>query len=426
MAGDRCEFQYDYPYPHRDLDPGCQFTEETEFFRCGGKSYCRFHLPMADEDGNETAKAAWARGDREVESFNAAIDAIIETAAKSEQPANLSGVVFPGDIAFDERELPESLWYEARFEAAASYHKATFSGPARFDGATFSGPAWFGGATFSGPTWFDDATFSGPTWFVGATFSRDADFSWSGKLESRPKTEDGGEKEETTSLAEPGVFYRLDFSGSHIDGVANFNNRTFKEVADFSGRVFGRPPKFHGASLHQGTKWRGTDFTDTESDDAEQDYRTLRLAMEQIRDRPQEAVFFALEQRAMRHQAKWWQLRKWLSYGYDWTCDYGRSAGWPLAWLAGVAFLFLMAYGWFSEGYFDQPAEADELLTFIVRQIVKPFAVWGPLKTHGELWSNLSEGRAFLFRVLATLQSLLSLGLIALFILALRWQFRRG
>lgn len=533
MTGDRCDFHFDYPWPHEDLDPGCQFTEETAFYDCGRKTYCRFHLPIEDEGGRETRKAKWSKAETEVKSFNAAIYGFIEIAAKSARPANLTGVVFPSYITFDKRKLPESLWYAARFEAGTSYHNtifsddarfvgatflgnarfvgATFLGDAEFDGTTFSGLAeldgatfsgvaefcdatfsgdagfegvtflgdvrfnsttfsdlaefggatfsdlaWFrdttfwgdagfvgvtfsglagfGGAVFSGDTRFDSATFSGDAWFRGvtflgasefgdATFSSDANFSWSGKDEAPPKNEDR-EKETTTSPSEPGVFYRLDFSGGYIEGVADFNNRSFKELANFSGRVFGRSPKFHGTSLHQGTKWRGTDFTDTKSDDAEQDYRTLRLAMEQIRDRPQEGMFFALEQRAVRHQAKWWQLRKWLSYGYDWTCDYGRSAGRPLAWLGGLSLFFVLFYLALSGAVFVDWLLVRELFVFTVQQVVKPFAIWG--RSGDFLMPCFTNDLALIFKLLATLQSLLSLGLIALFILALRWQFRRG
>ena len=498
MVGECCDFDYEYPFQHKKLRPGCQFHDETAFFPCGNRHYCRFHLPMADGDGKTTVKPAWVEEETAV--FKEAVNAVIDRAKEADRPANFTGVVFPSDMDFSEQDLPETLWYAAQFVGAVAYQKTAFSGAAWFDRAhfssiagfagarfsdiasfsgasfsrgagfvethfsgdawflraSFSSFAWFRGASFShsagflgtrfsgdaefvetrfsGDAWFLGASFSSFAWFRGASFSGSADFSWSGKNEALPEV--GKEQNENSSTAaEQGVFFYFAFSGGFVEGIANFSNRTFKSETDFSGRVFHQPPKFHEAKLHQGTKWRNAVFQGTGTADAEQDYRTLRLAMENIRDRPQEAVFFALEQRAMRHRAGWWQLRKWLSLAYDWTCDYGRSAGRPLCILLGFGVAFMAVY-WLMAGLpaIDR-AISLHLASLSLEQIVKPFGFWGrggdalltdALKDLGLDPQQISPNKQFLFKLLATLQSVLSLALLALFVLALRWQFRRG
>ncbi len=117
MVENACAFHYDYPWPHQDLDPGCQFTEERDLFDCGDKRYCRFHLPMADENGTPTEKAKWAEeGDDspELADFRKAIDVQIKAALDDRSVANLSGVVFPVEVDAQGRALPEVLWCRAR------------------------------------------------------------------------------------------------------------------------------------------------------------------------------------------------------------------------------------------------------------------------------------------------------------------------
>ncbi len=269
---------------------------------------------------------------------------------------------------------------------------------------------------------FWDAQFLGDSHFRSVVFGGNAYFSWFERGE--PSNLSLADTHQARTPSQQGAFYELDFRGVRVKGTANFNNRAFQAEADFSDCVFAHPPKFHGTKLHQGTKWYRAKFGGTDNLDAEQDFRTLRLAMENIRDRPQEGVFFALEQRAMRRQAEWWELRRWLSLAYDLTCNYGRSPGRPLAWLGGVSIFFFLVYLALSSATWIDGPLLRELSVFTFRQLVKPFDLWG---RGGELlMPAFTSGQPLLFKVVAAVQSILSFALLALFILALRWQFRRG
>ena len=537
MSGDCCDFHYKRPWLKEDLGPGCQFTDETSFHPCDEMWFCRFHLPLTNKDGEGTAKAHWTDDEHAI--FVTEIDEIIAAAKKAEEPADLTGVVFPRKMYFIERSLPETRWCatqwadtvtyrkttflghtwfeDANFLSGSEFEDATFAGHALFGSATFSGNAIFRYSTFLGDASFEQSTFSGNTVFRGAeflrnalfddatfldralfddatvsgealfansnfsstalfrdtifahlasfdhanfsgnasfrdaifsddasfhnttysgsilfdeaTFSGDTDFSWGGRIGSKAEdvfaTEEGDStKKVRYGVSELGVLQRFEFSGGFVRGIADFSNRTFKQAADFSRRRFEKPPRFHGADIHQGTKWRNAFFGGTEEEDAEQDYRTLRLAMEKIRDRPQEGVFFALEQRAIRHQAGPWSLRSLISLGYDVFSDYGRSPGRVLAWLAATLMLFLIFYIMIYGQRIDDWPVFYDLVALTLGQVLKPFAVWSVEAKNLPL--DLMQDSPRLFKFLATLQSVICLSFIALFVLALRWQFRRG
>lgn len=411
MTDSRCAFQIKYPYPHGDLDGGCQFDDETELFPCGDSLYCRYHLPLADEQDEPTEKAAWADADSEAgAAFRREIARRIAAALDNGDKLNLSGVVFPGDMGFRETAMPPSLWYRARFLGRADFRKATLRDAI-----------------------FQDAEFSGY-----------ADFSFSDRREERQGASKGetappaSSSEATTPTANggsarsrQGTFQILSFAAARIAGVADFSNRRFKERTSFASCRFGRAPEFHNAELHQDTDWDGAAFVERSGGRAQRAYRTLRLAMENNRDRSQEAVFFALEQETMRKGLPWWHANRWVSACYQGLSNYGRSLLRPTLWLLGSLLVFFLAY-WVIDGQQVMGGKRfAALVGFTMQQLVKPFAVWGRVATDlSPLFPFPEETKAAViplgFKLLATLQSLLNLTFVALLILALRWLFKRG
>lgn len=378
---------------------------DGELLDYGGRKYCRFHAPMEARDGNGVAKNDWNWN--RIGAFN---DEIIELLRKPkpDEVTDFTGVVFPADIAFSGTE--EST---KRVLGSISFSKATFSRDARFAGATFSDFATFVGATFSGDADFDGATFSLDAWFDGATFKKWATFAGRGT---------GGSAE----------FDLISF-GPHrkqpcrFEGHADFSNRHFRNFANFREAVFVRAPVFHASELHQGTDFTGTQFLDL-GGDAAPAYRTLKLAMAEMRARDEEGMFAALEHKCRRKRSDTSPFVKALSYVYGWTSDYGQFAGWPIVWLIGVAVvsfaMYLVGYsGMRSASPAERMSVMAETLHFTLRQVVDPFSAFQ--KTEGYAVARVFNDPPLGLALIASVQSLFSLAMIALFLLALRWRFRR-
>lgn len=204
-----------------------------------------------------------------------------------------------------------------------------------------------------------------------------------------------------------------------------FNNRVFSVETDFSESVFHRAPRFHNCELHQDTDFRATTFLDTRSVYAARAYRTLKLAMGEQRARNEEGLFYALEQRSLRSQSGTPMSTKIVSLLYETAADYGRSFLRPLMWLGIATGVFLLIYLWIGSMWgIDLHAHGSQVLVFTIEQIVRPFYIW---TVTGADTAKDVFGRVPLFlRFLATLESVLGLSAVALFLLALRWQFRRG
>jgi hypothetical protein len=250
-------------------------------------------------------------------------------------------------------------------------------------------------------------------------------------LESRPGDE--GETLTTgaiTALARVARsdFRWADFSRARFDGPAVFSNRRFTDTTSFADVTFHSAPEFHNAVLHQGTDFTGAVFKDR-SGGAAPAYRTLKLAMEQVRARDEEGMFYALEMESRRRRKDTPKAVKLFSLLYEAGSDYGRSLARPLVLLGGVTLLFYFLYA--ALGTDGREAYPGAPLRFVLEQIVRPFALLTADYARAAGTSDyagwvraLLDGAPFAARALAAIQSLASLGLIALFLLALRRRFR--
>ena len=411
-----CKFHRERPWPFENLGPGCQFEGETDFFGFADKSWCRFHLPMEDDEGNRSEKADW--GENEVTRFNASVLAFIDEARGDKKTADLTGVAFPVNVSFagftKDKPFPRVCFIKAAFSGGANFGEAAFSGAADFSEAAFSRGANFGEAAFSRAANFGEATFSGNANFREAAFSSDAYFSGAADFS-------GGADEEAPSRK----FRIADFADVVFKGRADFFNRRFLDTARFTKTIFHVAPEFHNAELRQDTDFTGATFEDTSKEHAARAYRTLKLAMGNIGARNEEAMFYALEQKSLRDSMDK-SLRNLMSNkGFVWlltllyerTADYGRSVVRPLGWLVGVTVVF-----WFC--YALAAAAPGAAFDFAMAQLFRPFSVWIPLKAAGAPEAAVFATPPLLLKFLATLQSVISLGLLTLFILAVRRRFR--
>jgi uncharacterized protein YjbI with pentapeptide repeats len=172
-------------------------------------------------------------------------------------------------------------------------------------------------------------------------------------------------------------------------------------------------------------------------------YRTLKLAMEDNRNKIEEGQFFRLELLARRQRrdkgVPAWE--RWFSRGYERFSDFGNSIWRPfwrifaLIGLYGVVYWLLANQG--LEGLVkslqaiaDAPvSEAAwtpflQALSFSAGQVI-PFGPWGSPPADSLLAKTLAgPAPGFGIRVLATLQSLFAIVLAFLFGLAVRRRFQ--
>ncbi len=404
--------------------------------------------------------------------------------------AYFSEAHFGGDANFREArfgrtaDFREAYFSEAHFGGDANFREARFGDDANFREAHFGRTADFSEVHFGGTTDFREAHFGGTTdfreahfggthnfRFLGGTDFREAHFGdyvdfreahfggtanfredhFGGNAYFSGAAEDGraSERRETVALeSRPGDegetltagaitaparvarndFQRADFSRAWFGGPAVFSNRRFTDTTKFVGATFDRAPRFHNAVLHQDTDFTKAEFLD-KSGEAAPAYRTLKLAMEQVRARDEEGMFYALEMESRRRRDDTPKAVWLFSLLYKAGSDYGRSLVRPLVLLGGVTFLFYLLYAALGADGWEVDLSAP--LRLAMEQIVRPFALptvdYARAASTSEYaaWAQaLVDNAPFVARALGLIQSLASLGLIALFVLALRRRFR--
>ena len=286
----------------------------------------------------------------------------------------------------------EATWFSgSKFRGDAGFRNVQFFRDSEFQEVTFEHDAVFSGAAFSGYAAFHEAVFGGDASFDGDEGRADA---FSGFVM---------------------------FPGAKFAKRAVFSNRRFLQGADFGRATFKLAPEFHNATLHQDTRFFGTKFLDrkgTDDVDAASAYRTLKLAMESVRARDEEAMFYAYEQESLRaKEGTPWSVRL-FSLLYEQTADYGRSFMRPLAWLVLGFFLFLLSYA--LVGGHDLWGDGGNVLRFALQQVFQPFGAFRP----GTDMPGPGQTVPVWLAVMAALHSVLTLTFLTLFLLALRRRFR--
>jgi len=126
--------------------------------------------------------------------------------------------------------------------------------------------------------------------------------------------------------------------------------------------------------------------------------------------------FFAYELESRRHVADTPFLVKVFSLLYEWSANYGLSFGRPIGWLLLFSVLFA---GLYENSDLPSISDFSDALAFSIEQYVRPFAVWTANYPGADKIPTT-------WKFIASLQSLLGIGLATLFVLALRRRFRMG
>jgi hypothetical protein len=391
------------------------------------------------------------------------------TSAHFTAEAHFRAVEFTAEVLFNGAQFADKADFStavfkrnvnfchAVFDDFASFYQTTFELPTSFEYAVFQKKALFHCAAFRSNANFGHCIFHLTAMFIAAEFGDLVSFEQSAfhflALFAAPPEKDKA------------VLRRSLWMNAYFHASVSFENRIFASAGDFSGATFVRAPEFHGCTLHQAMVFpKMRHFKDTRSADAAQAYRTLKLGMAAMKARQEEGMFFTLEQRSLRNSA----LEAWatrvrdiiarsmqrlrrkpqgpstyklqlnadreakvsmgpaevaLSWLYDGASEFGRNPFRPALGVLVVCLGFALLYAMINGQHvapnapINLPLLKNSLLCS-VQQIVRPFYIWDAKTAFcGRISRTLI--------LVASLQTVFSLGLVSLSLLALNWRFKR-
>lgn len=284
-----------------------------------------------------------------------------------------------------------------------------FQGNVDLSGSTFAGGVAVG---IQGRATFDRSTFHGTANLISHAsqpfFVRECRFKGDVSLDLSETKE-------------------IDCSGCHFDAAVRVNTNNAGYRLLFRDCSFAKVPRFSvsgSTKISQSVDFTGARFLATAFGPADEGmFREIRNAFHTNRDREHEGMFYALEKRAHRLNLPLpsrWMARS-LSAVYDWTSAYGQSFERALVAFVLVQILFAAIYSGIAGGF---GGTFDECVArFTLAQVVKPFEVLSLRQSGASVCGSQLDG--FAVAVLALVHSVLSLATVALFLLAVRWRFRR-
>lgn len=388
--------------------------------------------------------------------------------AKFSEDADFSDAVFARPTYFQGATfLGNVRCYRATFSEEVGFTAATFARIVRFDNAKFLGYVSFNGANFSGDASFETAFFSGLAGFESAHFSG---ISFSGAIFERPVTF------AKVVWSEQPEHWHAAFEQTIFRETVSFRDAGFKALAAFDGAILERGVQFDEPSEAEAEKrfnseLRGAvdaarrdeqilvaqhaeiiEFGDIEEASSvphsgvhvyvgeqrelrlrqlERGCRVLKQAMEKSSNKSREQLLYRFELRARRAQRYLPVGEKFFSYLYGWASDYGASIVRPVLWLGALLLIFGLAYWGFATGFridSSAPIAWDALAEALSVSASRVFP-FGAFDWVTRDWMDAREGQGgaglvLVLGLLATLQTLLALGLVFLFGLAIRRRFQ--
>lgn len=448
-----CSYTHKPRFMSMDRPAGCQFDVPLEHLTArDGKLWCPFHLPITADETLAESVQLWHNN--EWQNFHGTLREAIERNVNDQGFVDLTGLRVRGSlyfptliehvgnlpfVALDDCQIVEGADFAGqKFEGGLSIQGAQVGGIAQFskcefpavsffmgtefnqvqfDHAHFYSTAEFQGARFNGYANFHDAVLTGGCNFESAKFKMSAEFK-DATLRKKSNFRNAGFVGDVDFSGAGMPTNSVDFANAAFAGLVSFNERTFGTVASFSHARFGKAPEFHNCTFHQNTDFNGTEFNDCGGHQAARAYRTLKLAMEEHRHWDEAFRFHALEMKSRRHDPTTPKSIKLFSLFYELGSDYGQSISQPLLWLLFVTWTMFCIYMNFGTEWITSPTNG---LSFTLEQYVRPFSIW-ITKYQEEFGDTVPVA----WRLVASLQSLAGIGLITLFILALRRRFRMG
>ncbi|HSW69138.1 MAG TPA: hypothetical protein VLI69_03125 [Gammaproteobacteria bacterium] len=463
----KCQYQNKY-----------QLASPNSLIQFDKKHWCYFHCPIKNTEGISSEKSKW--NEQIIKNFYSDLDILINFHVENKKSdIDLSYTVFPnhamrsdfierltshrivtrfdsckfyGKIDLSKKdfsnfnfsnahfyelislvncEISNTYFFNAKFFGGSSfisctfvncsfeksnfYKSAVFTESHFFNLTTMEEESNLNNATFHEDVFFNNSVFDPKFTFKNLTFSKLADFSFSESCLVK-KNFIGN------------IFYSIKFENCKFEEV-NFNNRIFKSTTDFSSCVFNKAPYFFNCIFHQHTIFPPQkNFKDTHSKSAAHAYRALYRAMSDLRDRGYESMFYALIQKSERKsgiQPFHVRIASWL---YEKITNYGQDIGMPLLWLLVITLLFSLCYAMLKSPIINFSASINWAIIgngidTSIKQIVKPFSFYSD--SGNTFFNSLTTTDRVYFKIFAISQTIFSWSLITLFLLSMRWKFKK-
>ena len=366
---------------------------------------------------------------------------------------DFKGFNFPIRVDFSYVTFSDKAHFSyATFFSWAIFLGATFSGKAVFLNAKFFAEAFFAGATFSGQVDFNHATFSDAVFFGGVIFNEEhQDISFAGaqfekqslfadvKFEA-PKSKDTKNK---ALFSIPVDFRQAYFQSTPlVDGFPSDLSQFIKANKDTESQ-FIKADKDKDKKAEQSTELIKYFYTESESK-----FRRLKRLAEADNNHLKAAGFYACELYCQRRANHWLNWRNYSNYIYSWFSGYGLSFVKPFCiWLV---ILVVAVVGQarvdkeitFKEITFKPPSEVIEIIKSVATDERTGFYIapsFSPISSIN--WKYQSEVRKRLYpkneaenlakgqmstgiKIIRFLQSILSMVMLFLMLLALRNRFK--
>jgi uncharacterized protein YjbI with pentapeptide repeats len=392
--------------------------------------------------------------------------------ATFKEDADFRFATFKGNASFEKCKFEQSAIFSmATFEDRADFAETVFALDAFFTGTKFAGRCFFSHANFVQAANFREAVFEQEAFFVVAAFTLRAYFKG---------TEFHGESDwRDCRFLSSALFRNTQFNLELPD----------KPSADFSSVSFAKPEDvvfddvdlsrvslrdtdvtkiFFTSSVRWGKRRDGLggvifdeiylldasrlpDSTDNEAREYQKVGQTYQQLMKNYDARldywtADNFHFGEMEMQRLSLPEKgrllrirrWWHPRLSLVALYRWGSDYGNNYWKPMSWLGGFLLVFALLYpilGLQKGGYVDLPKIETYRSVWHARQSERQGIRWEiglaakSLLTSVDISTfqkNADYAPAYPWgRVLAIIQALLTSTLFALFLLAVRRQFRR-
>ena len=322
-----------------------------------------------------------------------------------------NGATFGNDVGFEKARFGEYVWFnETGFRANVGFKEARFSGFASFKKCEFDQNVDFSGATFNGYSEFLEVTFCGETQFKKAEFND-----------------------------------KVKFEKVLFDGETSFDLALFQEQLSMVKDTFVWAPSFENSELRNGVNFHKTSFVDLTSPKAPQHYRVLKRLMNSVSNKREERRFHVLEQESIYCQAETGWAKKMISLCYRWFTGYGLSYMRPLCTLLAVILLSPIIFevsanlltgnienigDYVTWGFPDFLEHYKLMMTFTIDNIAAPLEVWSTGSTVRGMeqfsWDPLTFWPQIAIKILASIQIVICLALIAFGVLAFIRKCRTG
>lgn len=213
--------------------------------------------------------------------------------------------------------------------------------------------------------------------------------------------------------------------GCYFKKKALFNNNKFFDITNIRITSFERPPNFTGSQLHPLTLFpdiKNIKLGSISLPNQLQDIQSLRYLKShsaKVMDRRQQSLFFKLEQNCLIQANQIKGIERILSRLYEIFSNYGTSVKKPFLWLIIFIIVFSLMNYVLTIGF------VSDLFQSVHKEIIKQSILQSLENTFLPFKVILKKELKLSIILFGVLQSIISILLLALFGLALRWNFKR-